>query len=61
MEEPINFFRTHKESSMLAAALEDFSVSIVDIDTRRIVRKFIGHMAQLTDATFSPDSRWLSK
>ncbi|CAG9772941.1 unnamed protein product [Ceutorhynchus assimilis] len=59
LEESVSFFRSHRESSMLAVALEDFSVSIVDIDTRRVVRKFIGHTAQLTDATFSPDSRWL--
>lgn len=44
---------------MLAVALEDFSIYVIDIDTRRLVRKFIGHTAQLTDATFSPDSRWL--
>lgn len=44
---------------MLAVALEDFSIAIIDIDTRIIVRKFEGHSAQLTDATFSPDSRWL--
>lgn len=44
---------------MLAVALEDFSVYIVATDTRRLVRKFVGHTAQLTDATFSPDSRWL--
>lgn len=44
---------------MLAIALEDFSVNIIDIETRRLVRKFFGHTAQLTDATFSPDSRWL--
>ncbi|XP_066252400.1 WD repeat-containing protein 36 [Euwallacea similis] len=59
LEEPIKFFRSHRESSMLAVALEDFTVSIVDLDAMRIVRKFVGHMAQLTDATFSPDSRWL--
>lgn len=44
---------------MLAIALEDYSFFIMDIDTKRIVRKFFGHTAQLTDATFSPDSRWL--
>lgn len=59
VEEPISFFRTHQESSMLAVALEDFDICIVDTDTRRIVRKFMGHTAQITDATFSPDSRWL--
>lgn len=44
---------------MLAVALEDFSINIIDMDTRTVVRKFTGHTAQLTDATFSPDSRWL--
>lgn len=44
---------------MLAVALEDFSLIIIDIDTKNIVRKFYGHTGQLTDATFSPDSRWL--
>lgn len=29
------------------------------METRNVVRKFQGHTAQLTDATFSPDSRWL--
>lgn len=59
LEDSIQFFRAHHESSMLAAALEDFSVNIIDMDTRRLVRKFSGHTAQLTDITFSPDSRWL--
>ncbi|CAG9861245.1 unnamed protein product [Phyllotreta striolata] len=59
LEESISFFRSHRESSMLAIALDDFSVDIMDIDMKRIVRKFSGHTAQLTDATFSPDSRWL--
>lgn len=59
LDEPISFFRSHSESSMLAVALEDFDIFIIDSDTRRIVRKFVGHTAQITDATFSPDSRWL--
>lgn len=44
---------------MLAVALENFDIDIIDIDTRRVVRKFQGHTSQITDATFSPDSRWL--
>lgn len=59
VDEGVSFFHAHHESAMLAAALEDFSIVIVDIDTRNIVRKFVGHTAQLTDAAFSPDSRWL--
>lgn len=59
MPDSILLFRGHRESSMLCAALEDFSVYIVDYDTKNIVRKFIGHNAAITDACFSPDSRWL--
>lgn len=49
----------HRESSMLAAVLDDFSVVIVDIDTRRVVRSFTGHTNTITGLTFSPDARWL--
>lgn len=51
--------RIHRESAMLAVALVNFSVHIVDVDTRVVVRKFEGHIAKLNDMTFSPDSRWL--
>ncbi|CAD1475667.1 unnamed protein product, partial [Heterotrigona itama] len=59
LDEPVEWLRYHNESSLIAVALEDFSIILIDIDTRRIVRRFEGHKAQLTDACFSPDSRWL--
>ncbi|XP_026686397.1 WD repeat-containing protein 36 [Diaphorina citri] len=59
LDNGISFFRTHQESSMLAVCLDDFTVNIIDIDTCTIIRKLSGHMGQLTDADFSPDSRWL--
>ncbi|KAJ9587600.1 hypothetical protein L9F63_018982 [Diploptera punctata] len=59
VNEPVCFFRFHHDSSMLAIALEDFTIALMDLDTRKIVRKFEGHKAQLTDAAFSPDARWL--
>lgn len=59
MHESILFIRGHRESSMLCVAFEDFSIRIVDYDTKNIVRKFAGHSAPITDACFSPDSRWL--
>lgn len=59
LKEPVSFFRSYHESSMLAVALEDFSLMVIDVDTRTVVRKFVGHSAQITDATFSPNSRWL--
>lgn len=60
IEEAVSFFRTHTDSSILVVALEDFSILIIDIDTKTAIRKFIGHRAQITDATISPNSRWLT-
>lgn len=57
--ESVNFFQTHRESSMLCVAMEDFSLIIIDLDTKGIVRKFEGHTGQVTDTTFSADSRWI--
>ncbi|KAH8382540.1 hypothetical protein KR009_004054 [Drosophila setifemur] len=55
----ICLMRQHRESSMLALGLETFKVYVIDMHTRVIVRKFVGHTARLNDMTFSPDSRWL--
>lgn len=55
----VSMFRSHRESAMVCIALEDFSISILDCDTKAIIRKFEGHTARINDATFSPDSRWL--
>ncbi|KAM6901067.1 WD repeat-containing protein 36 [Lycodopsis pacificus] len=49
----------HRDSGMLALALDDFMLLVVDIETRRIVRKFAGHHGNINDMTFSPDGRWL--
>lgn len=34
---------------MLAIALDDFTLLVVDIETRRIVRKFAGHHGNIND------------
>ncbi|XP_061590565.1 WD repeat-containing protein 36 [Cololabis saira] len=49
----------HRDSGMLALALDDFTLAVVDTETRRIVRKFAGHHGNINDMTFSPDGRWL--
>lgn len=36
-------------SGMLALALDDFTLLVVDIETRRIVRKFAGHQGNIND------------
>lgn len=59
LDDTVSFFSWHSESSFLAIALDNYDISLVDTDTRIIVRKFSGHRGPLTDLTFSPDSRWL--
>lgn len=59
LSEGVCLMRAHRESSMLCIVLEDFSVNILDCDTKTIVRKFTGHTGRITDVCFSPDSRWL--
>lgn len=34
---------------MLALALDDFTLQVVDIETRRVVRKFAGHHGNIND------------
>lgn len=55
----MNFFHAHRGSSVLCITLENFTVLILDLDTRRVIRKFNGHSSAITDAAFSPDARWL--
>ncbi|XP_035212297.1 WD repeat-containing protein 36-like isoform X2 [Stegodyphus dumicola] len=49
----------HKESAMLAVALDNFTVVVVDLESRKIVREFQDHDGAISDMVFSPDSRWL--
>lgn len=55
----ITLFRSHSESGLLAIALDDFDVVVLDCETSQIIRKFSGHRGRITDTTFSADSRWL--
>ncbi|TGZ53856.1 WD repeat-containing protein 36 [Temnothorax longispinosus] len=59
LEESIEWIRYHNESSLVAIALENFDVVLMDLDTKRIVRHFQGHEGRVMDACFNPDSRWL--
>ena len=49
----------HKDSGLLAVGLDDWSINVIDSDTKAVVRKLVGHHNQITDLSFSPDSKWL--
>ncbi|NXS60277.1 WDR36 protein, partial [Brachypteracias leptosomus] len=49
----------HRDSGILGVSFDDFSISVLDTETRRIVRTFSGHHGRINDMTFSPDGRWL--
>ncbi|KAM9253950.1 WD repeat-containing protein 36 isoform 3-T3 [Dugong dugon] len=49
----------HRDSGILGLALDDFSIIVLDIETRKVVREFSGHQGQINDMAFSPDGRWL--
>ncbi|KAG7314833.1 hypothetical protein KOW79_022136 [Hemibagrus wyckioides] len=49
----------HRDSGMLAVAVDDFTISIFDMEMKRVVRHFSGQRGQINDMTFSPDGRWL--
>lgn len=51
--------RLHRESNLLAVLGDDLVLSIVDIETRRVARRFSGFRGRILDATFSADGRWL--
>ncbi|RMB92880.1 hypothetical protein DUI87_30774 [Hirundo rustica rustica] len=56
MQSGIHRGRYGKETGI---AFDDFTISVLDVETRKIVRTFSGHHGQINDMTFSPDGRWL--
>ncbi|XP_053555707.1 WD repeat-containing protein 36 [Bombina bombina] len=39
----------HRDSGMLGVTLDDFSLNVFDIETRKLVRKFLGHNGKIND------------
>lgn len=58
LENSIEWIRYHNESSLIAISLDNCIIVLLDMDTKKIVRRF-GHETPVTDACFNPDSRWL--
>lgn len=60
LNDGVSFFTGHAESSILAVALDNFEVDIIDTDTHSVIRVFAGgHKSAITDITLSPDARWV--
>ena len=55
----LNCVRLNRDSGLMAVAMEDFTIRVIDIDTRAVVRQFPGHEGFITDMAMSGDSRWL--
>lgn len=57
LSEAVSMTKCHRESALLALANEDFSITLVDVDTTKVVRKFDGHTGKINDIDFDPQSR----
>ncbi|RWS08175.1 WD repeat-containing protein 36-like isoform X2 [Dinothrombium tinctorium] len=49
----------HRENSLISVAFDDFCISVIDLETRRVIRQLRSHESRITDMTFSADARWL--
>ncbi|XP_073952328.1 WD repeat-containing protein 36 [Choristoneura fumiferana] len=59
LEESVNSTKCHRDSGLLALANEDFTITLIDIDTMNVVRRFEGHLGKINDIGFDSQSRWL--
>lgn len=59
LEAPITQMVYQRSSDLIAAALDDMSIVIIDASTQRIVRHLYGHTNRITAMDFTPDGRWL--
>lgn len=56
---PVNLLHLHRENSLLAVSLDNFHLIIVDLETKKVVRRFTAHSARITDMTFDTEGRRL--
>lgn len=51
--------RYHAANDLLAFSCDDHSIRVVDMDTKRTIREFLGFEDNITDFCFSNDGRWV--
>lgn len=59
VESSVKSLTCNRESSLLAVALSNFRVKVVDMDARNMIRTFPDHCSEITDMDMSADARWL--
>lgn len=55
----VALLRMHVEANLLAVALDDFRVLVVDVETKRVVRRLGPHGGRITDMTLDEECRRL--
>ncbi|SPO27880.1 related to UTP21 - U3 snoRNP protein [Ustilago trichophora] len=55
----ISSIQLHRDSNLLLVVSDDLILRLVDIETRRVVREFVGFRGRILDACFSNDARWI--
>lgn len=51
--------KLHTGSDLLAVTLDNLSIIVIDIQTKKTVRELWGHTNRITTFDFSPDGRWI--
>lgn len=59
LDEPITDMIYHKGSDLIACALDDLTIVVIDVVTQKVVRILYGHSNRITGMDFSPDGRWI--
>lgn len=57
--EPITKMVYHKGSDLVACALDDLTIVVIDVVTQKVIRILYGHTNRITGMDFSPDARWI--
>lgn len=55
----ISAIQLHRDSNLLLVISDDLVLRLVDVETRKVVREFVGFRGRILDACFSNDARWI--
>ncbi|KAH6572878.1 hypothetical protein BASA50_002429 [Batrachochytrium salamandrivorans] len=58
-DSPVSHMVLHSQSGLLVVATDHMGIFVIDVDTKKIVREFWGHMNRITDIIISADGRWI--